>query len=56
MELPKSLRVPEVFVDESRHLEHRDLAATKDRTEVLVGVDHAAVLRILKAFTLDVAP
>ena len=56
MELPKSLGVSKVFVDESGHLEHGDLAATKDRAEVLVGVDHAAVLRILKTLTLNVAP
>src|SRR6266496_5157387 len=56
MELPRSLWIPEVFVDQSGHLEHRDLAAAEDRTEVLVGVDHAAVLRILKTLTLDVAP
>jgi tRNA(Leu) C34 or U34 (ribose-2'-O)-methylase TrmL len=51
-----SLGVLEVFVDEAGHLEHRDLTAPKDRTEVLVRVDHAAVLRILKTLTLDVVP
>src|SRR6266568_6086405 len=56
MELPRSLWIPEVFVDQSGHFEHGDLSATEDGTEVLVGVDHAAVLRILKTLTLDVAP
>ena len=51
-----SLGVAEVFVDEAGHLEHRDLTASEDRTEVLVSVDHAAILRILKTLTLDVAP
>src|SRR5688500_20172059 len=55
--LARSLSVPEVFVDESGHLEHRDLSrAAEDRTEVVMSVDHAAVLRILKTLTLDVAP
>src|ERR1700681_1086261 len=45
-----------MFVDESGHLEHGDLAATEDRTEVLVSVDHAAVLRILETLPLDVLP
>src|SRR4051812_1304324 len=51
-----SLGVLEVFVDEAGHLEHRDLTASKDRAEILVSVDHAAVLRILKTLTLDIAP
>src|SRR5450759_1223029 len=45
-----------MIVDEAGHLEHRDLAAAEDRTEVLIGVDHAAVLCILKTFPLDVLP
>src|SRR5437868_13678688 len=56
MELPRSLGIPEVFVDEAGHLEHRDLTAPKDGAEILIGVDHAAVLRILKTLTLDVPP
>src|ERR1700704_58818 len=55
-ELPRSLWVSEVLVDEPCHLEHGDLSAAEDRTEVLVGVDHAAILRILKTFPLDVLP
>ena len=55
--LARSLSIPEVFVDESGHLEHRDLSrAAEDRTEVIICVDHAAVLRILKSLTLDVLP
>src|SRR5687768_18491107 len=55
--LARSLSIPEVFVDESGHLEHGDLSrAAEDRTEVFISVDHAAVLRILKTLTLDVAP
>src|SRR5687767_4346535 len=56
MELPRSLGITEVFVDEPRHLEHGDLAAAEDGTEVLVGVDHAAVLIVLQTFPLDVLP
>src|ERR1043166_7277686 len=47
----------QVLVDELRHLEHRDAAlATEDRLELLVGDDHAALLRILEAVPLDVRP
>src|SRR4051812_32405653 len=39
----------EVLVDELRHLEHRDLAlATEDGLELVVGVDHAALLGVLE--------
>src|SRR3981081_1032641 len=52
----RGLWVSEVLVYEPCHLEHGDLSAAEDRTEVLVGVDHATVLRILKTLTLDVLP
>src|ERR1700687_712420 len=55
-DLPRSLGISKVFVDESGHLEHGDLTAAEDRTEVLIGVDHAAVLRVLETFPLDVLP
>ena len=46
-----------MLVDEARHLEHRDLAlSTENRTEILVGVDHAAVLAVLETSPLDVMP
>src|ERR687895_700823 len=39
------------------HLEHRHLAlAAKYRLQLVVGIDHAPVLLVLKAVTLDVAP
>src|SRR6185312_7629643 len=47
----------DVLVDELGHLEHRDLAlATEDRLELVVGVDHTTLLRILKPIALDVRP
>src|SRR6185437_11242976 len=47
----------DVLVDELGHLEHRDLAlATEYRLELVVGVDHATLLRVLEAVPLDVAP
>src|SRR5581483_8893500 len=47
----------DVLVHELGHLEHRDLAlSTKHRLQLVVGVDHAAFLRILKVVPLDVRP
>jgi hypothetical protein len=35
------------------HVEHRDLAlAAEDRAELVVGIDGAAVLRVLRPFRL----
>src|SRR5688500_16212513 len=46
-----------VLADELRHLEHRDLAlAIEYRAKLVVRVDHAALLRILKSVPLDVLP
>src|SRR5436190_7617218 len=50
-------RLLHVLVDELRHLEHRDLAlAAEDRAELVVRVDHAALLLVLQAVPLDVLP
>src|SRR5687768_17562118 len=49
-------RLAEVLVHQAGHLEHRDLVALEDGTEVLVGVDHAAVLLVLQTLPLDVRP
>ena len=47
----------EVFVDESCHLEHGNLLASAEHgTEVVVGVDHATILRILQSLTANVGP
>ena len=47
----------EVLVDEPCHLEHGNLLASAEHgAEVVIGVDHATVLRILKSLTLDVGP
>src|SRR5437899_10718248 len=55
---PASRRsLSEVFVDQSSHLEHRDLLlAAEDLLEVVVGVDHPFVRLILKTVGLDVVP
>src|SRR5262245_40626846 len=43
--------------DQLGHLEHRYLSlAAEHRLQLVVGVDHAPVLLVLKAVTLDVAP
>src|SRR5688572_4807269 len=53
----ESRRLLDVLVDELRHLEHRDLAlAAEDRLQVVVGVDHAALLLVLEPLPLDVLP
>src|SRR6185503_2509406 len=47
----------EVLGDELSHLKHRDgLLAVEHLLEILIGVDVALVLLILKAFLLDVYP
>src|SRR5262252_3784421 len=47
----------DVLVDQLGHLEHRDFAlAAENGLELVVGVDHAALLRILKPVALDVGP
>src|SRR5262245_31949946 len=46
-----------VLVDELGHLEHRDFAlAAEDDFELVVRVDHAALLLILQPVPLDVLP
>ena len=49
-------RLLQVLVDETRHLEHRDLLRSENRAKVIVCVDHAAILGILEALPLDVSP
>src|SRR5512134_1636037 len=46
-----------MLVDVLRHLEHRDLTlAAEDLAQLLVGVDHPPVDRVLQLVLLDVAP
>src|SRR5579884_2057494 len=53
----RSCGLLDVLVDELGHLEHRDLAlATEDGLELVVGVDHATLFRVLKPVALDVLP
>src|SRR5690606_5974867 len=47
----------QVVVDELGHLEHRDAAlATEHATELVVGVDHPTLPRVLEIVLLDVRP
>ena len=49
-------RLLQVLVDQTRHLEHRDLLRSENRAKIIVCVDHAAVLGILETLPLDLAP
>src|SRR6185437_7608092 len=50
-------RLLDVLVDELGHLEHRNLAlAAEDRLELVIGVDHPTLLRVLQVVALDVRP
>src|SRR5688572_3541520 len=50
-------RLLEVLVHELGHVEHRDLGlAAEHRLQLLVGVDHAAVVLVLQIVLLDVVP
>ena len=47
----------ELLVDQAVHLEHVDLAlAAEDGLQLVVGVDHPAVHRVLQAVLADVGP
>src|SRR5215831_6180841 len=47
----------EVLVHQLRHVEHGHLRlAAEDGLELIVGVDHAAILRVLQVVLLDVLP
>src|SRR5262249_55730629 len=47
----------DVLVDQFGHLEHRDLALSAEHgLELVVGVDHTALFRILEPVLLDVGP
>src|SRR5690349_1909208 len=50
-------RLLHVLADQLCHLEHRDLAAAaEDDLELVVSIDHAALLGILESVPLDVLP
>src|SRR5689334_20001291 len=52
-----TIRLLDVLVDQLGHFEHRDFALTaKHGLELVVGVDHATLFRVLKPVALDVLP